>query len=78
MVLSDIAAYIHSQINGTFDDIDAKLSELVEMLEYANDGSITAVSLPDAKVMIEEVGVCPGDLEVFLSEEVFAEKSVAC
>eukprot|EP00929_Paragymnodinium_shiwhaense_P004038 TRINITY_DN104762_c0_g1_i1.p1 TRINITY_DN104762_c0_g1~~TRINITY_DN104762_c0_g1_i1.p1 ORF type:complete len:261 (-),score=17.66 TRINITY_DN104762_c0_g1_i1:61-843(-) len=69
VIVADVAAYIHNEINGTFDDIYKKLYDLVDILEYPNDGSITRVSMSDAKVMIEEVGACPETLETFLAEK---------
>eukprot|EP00933_Yihiella_yeosuensis_P009032 TRINITY_DN114803_c0_g1_i1.p1 TRINITY_DN114803_c0_g1~~TRINITY_DN114803_c0_g1_i1.p1 ORF type:complete len:281 (-),score=46.00 TRINITY_DN114803_c0_g1_i1:169-1011(-) len=71
-----IAVYIQDQINGTFHDIFDKLFKLVDLLEYPNNGSMTKVTLPDAKVMIEEVGACPSDLEEFLEKDSIAEKSL--
>lgn len=77
MFLCDVATYIHSQINGTFDDIFNKLTELVDILEYPNNGSITQVSISDAKLMIEDVGACPEMLEAFLAEDAKANTSPA-
>lgn len=72
-----IAAYIHDQINGTFDDIFGKLNEVVDDLEYANKGSITVVTFSCAQVMIEEVGACPKDLPRFLAENEAVDKTLA-
>eukprot|EP00933_Yihiella_yeosuensis_P005765 TRINITY_DN110345_c0_g1_i1.p1 TRINITY_DN110345_c0_g1~~TRINITY_DN110345_c0_g1_i1.p1 ORF type:complete len:292 (-),score=29.15 TRINITY_DN110345_c0_g1_i1:162-1037(-) len=71
-----IAVYIQQQINGTFQDIFDRLDELLNLLEYPNNGSMTKVGLPDAKVMIEEIGACPAELEDFLDTDSVADKSL--
>merc|ERR1712060_727211 len=67
----------YEQINGTFDDIHDKLSKLVDILEYPNNGSITKVSLADGKIMAEEIGACPQGLDRFVEEYGVAEKMLA-
>merc|ERR1719362_2369424 len=68
VVISDLATYIHSEINGTFDDIFKKLDELIDILELPNSGSITKVTLSDARLLSEEIGACPSNLESFLQQ----------
>mmetsp|Transcript_122164 Transcript_122164/g.380348 ORF Transcript_122164/g.380348 Transcript_122164/m.380348 type:complete len:270 (-) Transcript_122164:57-866(-) len=77
VTLSDLATYIYSQINGTFDDIHVKLSEAAAILGYANDGSITQVTLSDAELLIEDVGACPQELESFLAEHERSDRGLA-
>jgi len=76
VALGDLAVYIHSEINGTFDDIHSTLSDLIDVLELPNDGSLTRVSISDAKILVEEIGACPGNLETFLSQYDDADKAV--
>lgn len=74
--LADIASYIHIQVNFEYDDICRRLSELVDVLEYTNAGSLTEVSLPDAKIMVEEVGASAEDLESFLASRIDIDRSM--
>jgi len=76
MAIGDLAVYIHSEINGTFEDIHSKLSDLIDVLELPNDGSSTRVNLSDAKILVEEIGACPGNLETFLSWYDDADKAL--
>ena len=71
-----LAVYVHEQINGTFDDIFDQLSKRVDLLEYANRGSSTKVSLEDARIIIEDIGASPDDLDAFLAEDKELDKSV--
>jgi len=76
VALGDIATYIHNQINGTFNDIHDQLSELVDVLEIPNNGSITLVSFDEANMLIEDIGADPCDFPMFLADNAAAEKSV--
>merc|ERR1740123_2086795 len=69
LAVSSIATYIHSQINGSLPDIYSKLYDLVDVLEYPNDGSIAKVCLSDAIAMIEDIGAWPGELQYFMLED---------
>jgi len=77
VAVADVATYIHRQINGTFHTIHKDLFELVDILGYANDGSITRVRMDDARIMIEDIGACPEGLETHLEENRDVEKAVS-
>lgn len=77
ITISHIAVYVHEEINGTFDDIFDKLSDLVNCAEFPNNGSITEVSLEWAKIFIEDIGACPASFEEFLSRDSTSDKSIA-
>merc|ERR1712066_655947 len=73
-----IATYIYSQINGTYDDIYQQLTDLAcNTLEHPNDGSLTNVTLSEAKMMIADVGARPGDFDDFLATHDETESSIA-
>lgn len=76
VAIHSIAVYIHDQINGTFEDIFDRLFYILDLLEYPNNGSVTKVTLADAKLMIEEIGACPESLEEFLEQDADTEKSI--
>ena len=63
-----LAVYIHEQINGTFADIFQQLSERIDLLELPNNGSSTMVSLEDAHLIVEDIGVHKEDLMDFLAD----------
>ena len=71
-----LAVYIHDQINGTFPDIFQKLDDLVNVLEYPNNGAATLVTFDDACVIVEEIGAHADDLEDFLADYRSRDKDV--
>lgn len=71
-----LAVYIHDQINGTFPDIFQKLDDLVNVLEYPNNGSATLVDFNDACIIVEEVGAHADDLPDFLADYGSRDKDV--
>uniref|UniRef100_A0A7S4V8E3 Uncharacterized protein n=1 Tax=Alexandrium monilatum TaxID=311494 RepID=A0A7S4V8E3_9DINO len=68
--LADLAGYIHAQISGTFKDIELHLLEGAEILGYPAGGGSTQVNMPDAKLLVEDRGACPKDLETYLADQV--------
>lgn len=71
-----LAVYIHDQINGTFPDIFQKLDDLVNVLEYPNNGAATLVDFKDARLMVEDIGAHADDLEDFLADYESRDKDV--
>lgn len=76
IALGDLAAYIHHEINGTYVDIHKHLSDLIDLLEIPNEGTVTKVALDDAKLLVEEVGACPENLESFVSNRDLVDRSI--
>eukprot|EP00931_Biecheleriopsis_adriatica_P104106 TRINITY_DN78843_c0_g1_i1.p1 TRINITY_DN78843_c0_g1~~TRINITY_DN78843_c0_g1_i1.p1 ORF type:complete len:203 (+),score=16.55 TRINITY_DN78843_c0_g1_i1:103-711(+) len=76
--VAEIATYIYLQINGTYDDIYHQLTVLAcDVLEYPNDGSLTRVTVSEAKMLIEDVGACPEEFDHYLVDGANSDKSVA-
>lgn len=71
-----LAVYIHDQINGTFPDIFQKLDDLVNVLEYPNNGAATLVTFNDACVIVEEIGAHADYLKDFLADYGSRDKDV--
>lgn len=76
VILCDVATYVHSEINGTYQDIYAKLFELVDVVEIPNEGTVTKISFETAVMFIEDIGAHPGNLVEYLKEQAVMNRSI--